>query len=258
MENPLEQFLVSQIFSWLLIFCRIGAGVMVLPGFGESYVSPRVRLVFALLLSVVLTPPLMPYMPSIPDSPASLAALIFGEVLVGVAIGLVCRMILSVMHIAGMIISYNASLALATQFDITQASQGSLIGNFLSISALVLLFTLDLHYVMLRGMADSYTLFTPGVIAPVGDLAMYFSRLVADIFTLAFKISAPSIVIALLIYLGLGILSRLMPNMQVFFVIMPPQIFIAIFILMAVYGAVMMEFAGFFTDRFQSFIEDPR
>lgn len=252
-----EQFLVTQLFAFLLIFCRMGACIMVLPGFGEAYVTMRTRLLFSVMFSLVLTPPLMSYMPTIPDSPASLTVLIVAETLVGVSIGLVCRLIISAMHIAGIIISNNASLALATQFDPMQATQGSLIGTFLSMSAVLLIFTLDLHYVMLRGAVDSYTLFTPGLFPPVGDLALYFSELVADIFTLGFQLAAPGSVIALLMYLGAGILSRLMPNMQVFFIILPPQIFISLFILLAVYSAMMLEFADFFADHFQAFLDGP-
>lgn len=256
-RTMLEQFLVTQLFAFLLIFCRIGACLMVLPGFGETYVSLRTRLLLALMFSLALTPPLFSLMPKIPDSPAGLLVLIVAETLVGVAIGLVCRLIVSAMHIAGIIISNNASLALATQLDPMQATQGSLIGTFLSMSAVLLIFALDLHYVMLRGAVDSYTLFAPGNFPPVGDLALYFSELVADIFTLGFRLAAPGSVVALLMYLGAGILSRLMPNMQVFFVILPPQIFIALFILLAVYSAMMLEFADFFAEHFQAFLEGP-
>lgn len=256
-ENPLEQFLVSELFAFLMIFCRTGTGIMVLPGFGESYVNARSRLLFALMLALVLTPALTAYMPPIPDSPASLAALIAAEMLVGLSIGMVCRIIISSIHVAGMIISTNASLAMATQFDPNQAAQGSLIGSFLSISAVVLMFTMDLHYVMLRGMADSYSLFTPGTFPPVGDLALYFSQLVADIFMLGFKLSAPATIVALLLYLGAGVLSRLMPNMQVFFILLPPQIFLSIFMLASVYAAILLQFTGFFTERFEAFLDGP-
>ncbi len=256
-ENPLEHFLVTELFAFLMIFCRTGAGIMILPGFGEAYVNTRTRLLFALMFSLVLTPALSSYMPAIPDSPASLAALLLSEILIGVAVGMVCRMIVASLHVAGMIISTNASLALATQFDPNQAAQGSLIGSFLSLSAVVLMFTMDLHYTMLRGMADSYTLFTPGNFPPVDDLAHYFSQLVGDIFMLGFKLSAPATIIALLVYVGAGILSRLMPNMQVFFIILPPQIFLAIFMLVSVYAAILIEFTDFFTEHFQEFLEAP-
>ncbi len=254
-ENPLEQFLVTELFAFLMIFSRTGASIMILPGFGEAYITPRARLLFALAFALVLTPALSSFMPPIPDSPASLAALMLAEIVIGVSIGMVCRIIISALHIAGMIISTNASLALATQFDPNQAAQGSLIGSFLSLSAVVLMFTMDLHFMMLRGVADSYTLFTPGGFPPVGDLALYFSQLVSDVFMLGFKLSAPATIIALLVYLGAGILSRLMPNMQVFFIILPPQIFLAIFMLLAVYAAVLLEFTGFLTERYEAFLE---
>lgn len=255
MQSPLEMFVVTNLFAFLLIFCRLGACMMVLPGFGEAYVAMRARLLLAVMLSLVLTPLLESLMPAMPDSPASLMILIFAETLVGVSIGLVCRVMISALHVAGMIISNNASLAMAMQFDPSQAAQGSLLGTLISLCAVVLIFSLDLHYVMLRGLTDSYSLFTPGMMPPVGDLAVYFSQLVADAFAMGFKLAAPSSIIALLLYLGAGILSRLMPNMQVFFIILPPQIFLMLFITLVTFSAVMLGFMEFYSSTFVAFLE---
>ena len=154
-----------------------------------------------------------------------------------------------------MLIATQSGLAIATQFDPNQASQGSLIGNLLSLTAVVLLFATDLHLVMLRALADSYTLFTPGQFPPVEDFAEYFSHLVNDLFTLGMRLSSPLLVVMLLLYVGAGVLTRLMPNMQVFFILLPPQIFMSFFLLMAVFGSILLEFTNAFSEQLGSFLE---
>jgi flagellar biosynthetic protein FliR len=252
----LEQFIVPQIFTWLLIFTRVGSGIMMFPGFAESYVTMRARLLLALAIAVLLTPVLQDFMPPVPGSPLTLTILMLGESMIGLMIGLVARFLISVMHIAGTVIATQSSLAMATQFDPTQATQGTLIGNFLSVTAVVVLFAVDLHLVMLRGLTDSYTLFMPGDFPPLEDFLSYITMLLSKAFEIAFQISAPVVVIGLMLYYGAGVLSRLMPSMQVFFIIMPVQIVLSLFILMVVFTSLMINFTELFAQVFSGFLED--
>ncbi len=252
----LEEFLVSNIFAVLLVFTRVGSGLMAMPGFGETYVSMRIRLGLAFALAVLTAPIVANLLPPPPDSPVTLTILLMSEVFIGVAIGMVCRVMIATMHIAGMMISMQSGLAMATQFDASQASQGSIIGSMLSITAVVLIFSLNLHHIMLRGLTDSYQLFAVGSLPPVEDFAFYFAKLVSAVFLLAFKLASPVIVIGLLLYLGAGVLARLMPNMQVFFILLPPQVFIGLFMLMSVFAAIMFEFSDFYTDTLYEFLSE--
>ncbi len=235
----LEQFLVTELFAFLLIFVRVGAGVMLIPGIGESYVSPRIRLPIALLLAFLLTPVLQDKLPPIPTSPMALMVIMLGEMFVGLFFGFLSRILVSAMHVTGMVMSFQSSLASATMFDVSQASQGSAIGNFLSVTLVVLVFATDLHHLMLQGLVDSYTLFIPGEMLPLGDMANSITRLASDVFNVAIKLSSPLIAMGLMLYLGAGVLARLMPNMQVFFVIIPLQIKIS-------FVVIIMSLSGMF------------
>lgn len=252
----LEQFIVPQIFTWLLIFTRVGSGMMMLPGFAESYVTIRARLLLALAIALLLTPVLQGFMPPVPGSPLILSILMLGESMIGLMIGLVARFLISTMHISGTIIATQSSLSMATQFDPTQSTQGTLIGNFMSMTAVVVLFAVDLHLVMLRGLSDSYTLFMPGDFPPLEDFISYLTLLLSKVFEIAFQISAPVVVIGLMLYYGAGVLSRLMPSMQVFFIIMPVQIVLSLFVLMVVFTSLMVNFTEFFAQTFGGFLED--
>jgi flagellar biosynthetic protein FliR len=251
----LEQFLVTELFAFLLVFTRLGAAIMLLPGIGEAYVSPRVRLILALMVGLVVTPIAQPLMPPIPGSPLGLTVLLCAEITIGVFLGMLSRILISAMHTAGMIIAFQSGLAAAMMFDINAGTQGSPFGNLLSIGAVTMLFALDLHHLMLTGVADSYTLFAPGTYPPVGDFAQMATQIISSVFSIALAFAAPHIVVGLLVYLAGGLMSRLMPAMQVFFVIMPAQILASIFILMVTVSSAMLMYMSYFENMLTGFLK---
>lgn len=251
----LEQFLVGELFAFLIIFARMGSGIMVLPGIGESYISPRIRLAFALMTSLVLLPTFGYLIPEPPGSPLAMFMLVLAEVIIGVFLGFLARLLVSTLHVTGTIIAYQSSLALAAFFDATQNAQSTVIGNFLTITAIVLFFLLDIHHLMLIGLADSYSLFPPGQFPPIEDLSNHLMQTMSRLFMVAVQLSAPHIVFALVFYLGSGILSRLMPTMQVFFVLMPPQILIAFALLMVMLQSIMLTYSDFVSNSLRGFLE---
>lgn len=250
----LEQLLSAGIFSVLLVFVRVGAAMLLLPGYAEPYVSPRVRLLLALLIALVVAPVLSSSLPVMPESAAALGLLVLGEVVIGVFLGTVARLFLAALTTAGMVIAYMSTMANALTADPSAAQQGSIVGSFLTIVALLMIFVLDLHHVMLMAVVDSYQLFVPGQALPAGDLADMISRVVAKTFLLSVQIATPFIAVGLIFFLGLGLLGRLMPQMQVFFVAMPLQIAIGIVVLIIVLPAVMTWFMGAFEETLLPFV----
>jgi flagellar biosynthetic protein FliR len=250
----IESFLVTELFTFLLIFTRISAGFMLLPGIGEAYVSLRIRLLFSIMVAIMLMPLLGPSIPPVPTSPLALSVLMMKEIIIGLFFGLLARFLLSAMHVAGMVISYQSSLAAATMFDVSQAGQGSTIGNFLSVTAVLLLFVTDLHHLMIQGLVDSYTLFEPGAALMIGDMADSMTRLTSDVFNIGVKLASPIIAVALMVNLGAGVLARLMPNMQVFFVLIPAQIQIALLFLMTTLSGMYLWYLDFVEIRLTNFL----
>ena len=208
----LAQLLPGEIFAILLIFVRIGAAMMLLPGIGEPYVATRVRLLLALTLALLVTPVLADAVPPQPESAWLLGLLVFGEVIIGVFIGTVARLFISALTTAGMIIAYSSSLANAMVNDPSAAQQGSIAGTFLTIVALLVIFALNLHHLMLRALVESYVLFVPGEALPLGDFSDMIARVTAKTFVLSFQIASPFVAVALIFYLGMGLLARLMPS----------------------------------------------
>ena len=148
-----------------------------------------------------------------------------------------------------------SSLASALVQDVTQISgQTSPISNFLGVTALVLMFSLGLHHIILQGLVDSYSLFTPGIFPVMEDMSSKATETMNGVFIAAVKISAPHIVIGLILYLGAGILARLVPNIQVFFVMLPAHIFTSFIVLLTGFSTFMMWYLDYFTSVIQSFV----
>lgn len=253
--SMLEYFAIGELFAFLIIFTRIGAGLMVMPGIGESYISPRIRLMLALAISLVLLPTFSYLIPEPPDSILTLFLLIAAEVIIGLFLGFLSRLLVSTLHIAGTIIAYQTSLATAAFFDPSQNTQGTVIGNFLTITAVVLFFGLDIHHLMISGLSSSYSLFPPGNYPVMEDMAYYLMHTMTQVFEIAFQLSAAHTVFGLVFYLGSGILARLMPTMQVFFVLMPLQMIVGFFLLMALLQSIMYNYAEFVEQSLSAFLE---
>ncbi|MEQ1789364.1 MAG: flagellar biosynthetic protein FliR [Rickettsiales bacterium] len=250
----LSNILITELFAFLLVFCRMGTAIMLLPGLGEAYVPTRVRLLLAAIFSVALAP-IIHSLPPMPDNPISLFILLLAEIVIGLFLGGLSRMLISAIHMAGMIIAYQSSLASALTPDLSHSqAQGTSLGNLLGMSALVLLFATDLHHLMLRGLADSYTLFLPGEFPQVADFADHSIQTMNDAFKMAMKIASPHLVIGLTLYLGAGIIARLMPNMQIFFLMMAPQLLISFFILMISSSAIMLWYMEYIKDSLGGFL----
>jgi flagellar biosynthetic protein FliR len=233
------------LFALFIIFVRFGAALMLMPGFSEAYVFSRSRLLFALVLSVVLSPPLYEHIPTMPKRMDSLFAIIFGEALLGAFIGGATRIMFATLHIAGSTIAVQSGLATASVFDPNQSTQGTLPGNFLTTVAMVLLFVTDGHHMLLRGLVDSYRFFEPGLSLPIDDMLTFVTELVQKGFDLAIQLAAPLLLVGLLTNLAMGILNRLMPTFQVFFIALPLQLLLSFATLMLSFTLGLQVFFGF-------------
>jgi len=249
----LAEFLQNEAFAFFLIFARIGSAVMLLPGFGEAYVSPRLRLLLAMSISAAIFPIVVPYVPVLPDHVLSLFLVVLAEIIVGLFLGASARLMLAALQTAGMLMAHALNLTAAQVFDPSQGTQGTLTGNFIGIMGVVLIFATNLHHVMLSALVDSYTLFPVGVMPPTDDFASLATRIVADGFQLALQLAAPLLFVALIFQVSLGILARLMPQMHVFFIAMPLQILLGFSVFAVTLGATMTWFLDRFIEPFSAF-----
>jgi len=239
-------FLPALAAAFVLAFARIGAMVMLLPGFGEQNIPVRVKLSIALLLTLIILPLHRQAYQIDLQSMAALMVLMVHEIVIGIVLGATARVTLSALQVAGSVIAQQMGLGFVQSVDPTQGQQGVLVGNFLTMLGVTLLFATDSHHLVIAALNDSYTIFSPGETVSSGDVASLATRAFAAAFRLGLQLSGPFLVFGLVFNIGLGVLARLMPQMQVYFVGVPLSI-LAGFLIFAV---VLAEMMGTFLDYF--------
>ena len=243
----LEKILGGNLFVFLLIFVRIGTMIFLMPGLGDTTVPTRMRLLFGLGMSLVLMPVLAPRLPvEPPPDLGNFFLLIFSEILIGVFFGTLVKMLMSTLEVAGTMISLSMGLSNAFLFNPQLGAQGSLPGAMLTTAGLALIFTTDFHHQILTAMADTYWVFTPGQSIPFGDLSNTIAQQLAQSFRIGVQLSAPFIILSTLFFVALGILGRLMPQLQIFFLAMPIQQYAGILLVMMSLSAILMTWMGYF------------
>ena len=257
MLEILNETLAGNVFAVMLVFVRLGAAVFLLPGFGDSTVSPRARLLFALVLSLIVTPVVQDQLPPEPQQVSDLMLLLFAEMIVGALYGTLMRLIMSVLQITGQIVSLNMGLANAFLFNPMFNSQSSLPSALLATAGLVLLFVTNLHHLTLMSLVDTYNVFPAGVFVPTADMADLIARKTMDSFTIGTQLAVPFIMVSLLFFMALGVIARIMPQMQIFFVALPVQQMGGIIMLTLGISAILMGWLEYADSEIGIFLNPP-
>lgn len=235
-------FLPAAAAAFLLMFARLGTMVMLLPGLGERALPVRVRLVVALGLTLILFPlHRAAYRVDLAGF-GPIAGLLLSELVIGFVFGLAARLALTALQVAGAVIAQQLGLGFVTAVDPTQGQQGAVVGSFLALLGIAMVFATDLHHVGIAALDHSYRVFAPGVMPVSDDAVTLIVRTVEGAFRIGVQLSAPFLLFGLVFNVGLGLLARLMPQLQVFFLAMPLTILAGFAILLALIGAMMSVF----------------
>lgn len=242
-------WLPATAFTYLVLFARVASILMLMPALGEQTIPARMRLSFALMFTLVLFPLLGEVVPSMPADLPGMLGLLFHELAIGLILGAIVRITVMAAQVAGSIVAFQTGLSGALTADPTQAGiQGAVFGSFLSFLGVALIFATDLHHVALAAIYDSYMVFGPSDPLMFEDAMQLAIRTVATAFTVGVQMSAPFIVFGLVFNLGAGILARLMPQLQVYFILMPANIMVGL-LLLAILVAMMM---GWYLTAFEN------
>jgi len=232
--------------TFMLVFARVGAMVMLLPGLGESNIPVRIKIAIALLLTLIIVPLHRADYHVNMDALSALLVMFVYEILIGIVLGATARVALAALQVAGAVIAQQLGLGFVTSVDPTQGQQGVVIGNFLTMLGITMLFATDSHHLVIAALNDSYSIFSPGEVMPSGDVAALATRAFAAAFKIGMQLSAPFLVFGLVFNIGLGVLARLMPQMQVYFVGVPLSILAGFLIFAVVLTAMMGSFLDYF------------
>jgi flagellar biosynthetic protein FliR len=230
----------QQVYAAGLIFARLGAFVMLIPGIGETFVPARVRLAFAFLFALLLWPVVGAVAPAVPGAVSDVAGMIIKEVLIGLMMGAVLRLFMTSLTTAGEIISIQTTLSFAQTANPTEAQPSTSLGTFLGLLGLLLVMTTGLHHLFIAAIVKSYSIFPFTRAVPVADAGQLAIQTVSRSFGLGLQLSAPVMVFSLVFTVATGLVARVMPQFQVFFVATPLQVLLGLSVFALSIGSIGM------------------
>ena len=234
----------AALYGGFLVFARVAAAFTLLPGFGETHLPPRVKVVAALLVAAAMAGSVSGR-PELVPMPATMVGQIGAEIVVGLLLGTVARALFNALHVAGTLIAQQAGLGLIIPASVEPEGVSAL-AQILLFGAISLVFALDLDRQLLLAIRDSYALFPLGQLPDPGSMALHVTRTVSDAFSLGVRLSLPFLVIGFILYVGLGVINRAMPQMMVFFVAAPGFTIIGLVLLAVMLPMLLWTWAGAF------------
>ncbi len=240
----MSETLLAMAFAFMLVVCRSAAAVMLLPALGEADPPPMMRAGLAFGIAVLLTPVVAPSLPKQPEGFLPLAGMIANEILAGALLGWLARLIALALPACGQLISLMTGLSSVLQPDPALGAQSAAIGRLLNLAAPVVILTSGLYALPLTALGRSYQVFPAGVPLSAADMAEMAVRAVSDNFALALQLAAPFILIAMIWQGALGLLARLVPQIQVYFAAMPGQVLGGMLLLALLGTAILGSWTG--------------
>ena len=251
----MESFATAQqVFAGGLVFARLGAIIMLLPGLGETFIPARVRLAFAFSLSLMMYPLLAGSAPPLPVDGAGLGGAVIKELLIGLMIGGILRLFMSSLATAGEIVSLQTTLSFAQTANPMQAQPSTTLGTFLGLIGIVLIFATDLHHMFIAAVASSYEVFPFSREVPVADAGQLALQTMSKSFALGLQLAAPVVVFSLIFNVATGLVGRVMPQFQVFFVATPLIVLLGLSIFALSLGVIGIVWVDRYRELITTFV----
>lgn len=241
-QAALPEQLPTLAFQAVLVFARLGATVMLLPGLGEQEVPAPVRMALGLALVTLALPSLLLELPPAPDSATEAVRLILLECATGLWLGGLARLVTLALALAGQVMALLMGLSTLLVPDAQLGAQGAATGRLLTLLAAILMLSSGLYGIPLRALVESYALLPAGAPWPAGATAEAFAVAVGQSLALALRLAAPFVAGAVVINLALGLLARIAPQVQVYFVAVPGQILAGVALLAFLLPALLAAF----------------
>jgi flagellar biosynthesis protein FliR len=214
------------VLTVFVLFCRIGGVLMLMPGFSSSRVPVRVRLFMSFSITLALTPLLSFEVAKTldNDAPAAVIRLFASETLVGLLIGFLARIFFGALETCSGVIAMSIGLTSALTGPMEEHEPLPAITTFITFVATALVFITNLHWEVIRGIAASYSaLPVAGLFDARVDL-IQVSDWLSKSFLISLRIGSPFIVYALIANFAIGLASKLVPQIPIYFITVPAVI----------------------------------
>lgn len=228
---------------FLVLFARIGAVLMMLPAFSDDAVPARIRLIIALAITVSLQGMLSAHIQPLTLDSRALPFLVIAELMTGLAMGMIVRIMFQAAAMAGSVIALQIGLSSVLVPDASQGGQALLLSRLMVLAATVICLATGVHHLWIGAIVHSYSMFTPGELPPAADFMQLATTSVGNAMGLALSLAAPLIVFGIVFNVALGLASRLTPAIQVFFIAQPLNLMLGLGLFAMLFGTIMTTFA---------------
>lgn len=216
----------DSLFVYLLVFCRMGGMIFFNPLLNRRNIPPQIKMGFILGLTILLAP-----IVKAPPSDILLPWWMIKELLIGFTCGYVFQLFYYLLFTTGEIIDMGFGLSMAKVFDPSNNLQTSMTGNMLQFLFVMYFFTTNSHLVLIRLFAASYDLVGIGAAEFGGNLDAFVLTLFSNAFLLAMQLALPFLAATFVLELAMGILMKLIPQINVFVIHFPIKILFGVFLL---------------------------
>ncbi|MBF0454770.1 MAG: flagellar biosynthetic protein FliR [Magnetococcales bacterium] len=243
---------IGEVERYVLVLSRLTGMFLSAPFFSRAVGPRRIKTALLLGITIVIFPLVSPWPHEGSASVAFMVAAATTEVAIGAVFGMLVHWVLVSVQVAGGLIGFQMGLSMAMVMDPTSGLQEGVLSNLLYLVTLILFLNMNGHHLLIEGVARSFQSLPLGSGLPSGDVLIQAGVAgVLQLFKLGILIAAPIIAATKLLYLGMGLINRASPQIQVFFLAMPIAQMIGFVLLgltMALFAQVMArEIDGFFS-----------
>jgi len=221
---------------FLLVLVRVTGMFFLSPLFGRRNIPNYFKAGFCFALSIV-TANSVPVPQLNYTSLAAYIIVIAKELLIGLILGFISYLLFSSIYVAGQLIDMRIGFGMVSVFDPITNVQIPITADFYVIIATIMMFITDAHHLLIQAMVDSYKILPIGEAVFNGAAISQVFKLFTDVFALGFKIAAPVTVSILITDISLGIISKSMPQLNVFMLGMPLKIILGLSVILITIGA---------------------
>lgn len=245
---PIEQFQ-----TFLVVLSRVAGFIGAIPVLSSAQTPARIKTSLTVVIAILLFPIMEPAVGEISLAPTSFGLLIVSELLLGLLLGLVARLIFTAVEFGATVIGFQMGFAAANVFDPQNQRQVALVSQFQNVFSILIFLAINGHHLFIQTAVHSYDILPPGQLNLSGDAVPYLIELSSHMFALGVQFSAPVLTVLLLSGLILGSLSRVFPQLNVFLISFPINIgtaFIVIALTLPLVSMLLRREFDSLTERF--------
>jgi flagellar biosynthesis protein FliR len=243
----LNHFAISEVIGFMLVLARVGGLFVLAPGFSSKMIPVRAKLMLAFAISLAIMP-IATHGQHVPGNAGVMVTMLFAELLTGIAFAMPLAVLGAAVSAGAGLIDTLIGFSFAAQIDPITNQQNAVMAQFYSLFATMVFFLTGGDHLMIQGLAASYRLLPLGQAPNIDALAASVPASLEQVFSIGLEISAPVVIALVISDAAFGLISRAVPQMNVFFVGMPAKILLGL----AVVGASLPFVAAHLTDQMQA------